>query len=214
MDKKVLSGGKLAGGNPKRGRVENDYYATNPESTRGLLDNVEFSGNRFLEPCCGEGHICKVIQEYYPDADITAIDIADRGYGITGVNFLTYTSKELFDNIITNPPYEFAQEFIEHSLELVKPNGKVAMFLKVQFLEGIGRKEFFEQSPLKYVYVFRARQNPLRNGNPCDENGKKWSSSTMCFAWFIFEKGYKGEPVIRWIDKPKTNTYNEVSLWD
>ena len=36
------------------------------------------------------------------------------------------------------------------------------------------------------------------NGNPLNENGKKWSS-TMCFAWVIFENGFDGEPVIRWI---------------
>lgn len=42
------------------------------------------------------------------------------------------------------------------------------------------------------------RQNPLRNGNPVDENGKKWAS-TMCFAWFVFEHGYKGKPTIEWI---------------
>jgi len=43
------------------------------------------------------------------------------------------------------------------------------------------------------------RQNPMRNGleiNPL--TGKKWSS-TMCFAWFIWEHDYTGEPIIRWL---------------
>ena len=195
---KFLAGGKLAGGNPERGRVDNDYYATDPKSTRALLDNVQFYGDEFLEPCCGGGHIAEVIKEYYPNANITAIDIVDRGYGIGGINFLTYETEKKFANIITNPPYSLAQEFIEKSLSLLKENGKIAMFLKLQFLEGIGRKEFFEKAPLKYVYVFRARQSPWMNGNPLNENGKKWSS-TMCFAWFIFENGFDGEPVIRWI---------------
>lgn len=199
MERKFLAGGKLAGGNPQRGRVENDFYATDPDSTRGLLNKVSFEGNKFLEPCCGEGHICKVIEEYYPNAKITAIDIVDRGYGETGIDFLTYMPQEKFDNVITNPPFVLAQEFIEHSLELIRDGGKVAMFLKVQFLEGMKRKEFFDNAPLKYVYVFRARQSPWMNGSPVDEKGKRWSS-TMCFAWFIFEKGYIGEPIIRWID--------------
>ena len=72
------------------------------------------------------------------------------------------------------------------------------MFLKVQFLEGTGREKFFKETPLRYVYVFRARQAPWMNGNPLNELGKKWSS-TMCFAWFIFEKGFEGEPIIRWL---------------
>lgn len=195
---KYLAGGKLAGGNPERGRVEDDFYATDPKSTKALLDNVKFEGNSFLEPCCGQGHISKLIEEYYPNAEVVSQDLVDRGYGTTGIDFLTYETDRKFDNVITNPPFKLAQEFIEKSLELLNDNGKVAMFLKVQFLEGMGRKEFFEKAPLKYVYVFRARQSPWMNGSPVDEKGKKWSS-TMCFAWFIFEKGYEGEPIIRWL---------------
>lgn len=194
----ALAGGKLAGGNPERGRVDNDFYATDPKSTKALLDNVKFEGNSFLEPCCGQGHISKLIEKYYPNAEVVSQDLVDRGYGKTGIDFLTYEFDRKFDNVITNPPFKLAQDFIEKSLELLNDNGKVAMFLKVQFLEGTGRKEFFEKAPLKYVYVFRARQSPWMNGSPVDEKGKKWSS-TMCFAWFIFEKGFEGEPIIRWL---------------
>ena len=56
----------------------------------------------------------------------------------------------------------------------------------------------FDNSPLKYVYVFSKRVNPLRNGEPTDEKGKPWAS-TMCFAWFVWEKNYEGEPIIRWL---------------
>ena len=56
----------------------------------------------------------------------------------------------------------------------------------------------FENTPLKTVYVFSKRQNPLRNGSPVDENGKKWAS-TMCFAWFVWEHGYAGKPTIEWL---------------
>lgn len=77
---------------------------------------------------------------------------------------------EKVDNIITNPPYKYAKEFIEKALET--SNNKVAMFCKIQLLEGVSRYELFKNSPLKTVYVFTKRQNPLRNGNPVDENGK------------------------------------------
>lgn len=72
------------------------------------------------------------------------------------------------------------------------------MFCKIQLLEGVSRYEMFQNSPLKTVYVFTKRQNPWRNGSPVDENGKKWAS-TMCFAWFVFEHGYKGKPTIEWL---------------
>lgn len=37
-NKKVLAGAKLAGGNPENGRVEDDYYATNPEADKNVAD--------------------------------------------------------------------------------------------------------------------------------------------------------------------------------
>lgn len=127
------------------------------------------------------------------------IDIVDRGYPNTYVSdFLELNFKKKVDCIITNPPYALAQEFAEKGLSILEDNGIMCMFLKIQFLEGKKRKEFFKKFPPKYVLVFSERQNPLRNGSPVDENGKKWSS-TMCFAWFVWEKGYNGDTIVKWI---------------
>ena len=191
----ILNGSSLAGGTPMRGRVENDYYATPPESTQALLNVLELNGS-ILEPACGEGHISEVLKNNYPNSEIVSTDLIDRGYGSGGINFLEHTYDRSFTNVITNPPFKYMREFVEKSLEI--STDKVIMFGKIQFLEGQRRKEFLENSPLKYVYVFSERQNPMRNGSPVDENGKKWSS-TMCFAWYVWEKGYEGEPVVRWL---------------
>jgi hypothetical protein len=88
------------------------------------------------------------------------------------------------------------REFTEKALELA--TDKVLMFGKIQFLEGKARREFFKHHPPKYIYVFSERQNPLRNGSAYDDDGKKLST-VMCFAWFVWEKGYKGESTLRWI---------------
>lgn len=192
-----LKGCSLAGTSLTRERAENDYYATPYESTRALLDIEKFEGD-FIEPCVGGGHIAEILKEYYPDREVVGVDLIDRGYKNTIVsNYFDYK----FDgdyNIVTNPPYSLAQEFLEHSMEQVKDGKKIAMFLKIQFLEGAKRRELFKKYPPKYIYVFSKRQNPWRNGSPIDENGKPWSS-TMCFAWFVWEKGYKGYPTINWI---------------
>ena len=114
------------------------------------------------------------------------------------MDFLEQNVSPIYDWVVTNPPYKLAQDFIEQSLRATKDGGHVAMFLKIQFLEGNKRKLFFEDTPPKTVYVFSKRQNPLRNGEPLDEKGKPWSS-TMCFAWFVWEKGYSGKTTIEWI---------------
>lgn len=202
-DKKVLQGGKLAGGNPKNGRVENDYYATNPKAVETLFNNYTWDSKTNLEPCVGEGHIAKVFNKFTNKRELDCLDLVDRGYPNTIVqDFLTYTTDKKYEGIITNPPFSLAQEFIEKSISLLDENGQIAMFLKIQFLEGSKREEFFKKYPPKYIYVFRKRMATWNNGQEFDENGKHWAT-TMCHAWFIWEKENgkmsNTEPIIRWL---------------
>lgn len=196
----TLKGTSLVGMSQTRERVENDFYATPRNATEAILNMVELKGS-ILEPAAGQGHISVVLKEKYPYNEIVSTDLVQRNekFGVPiqgGIDFLTHDFNRKFDNIITNPPFNMAQEFIERALQLA--DDKVIMFAKIQLLEGNKRKEMFDNAPLKYVYVFSKRVNPLRNGEELNENGKKWSN-TMCFAWFVFEKEYEGEPVIRWI---------------
>lgn len=198
--KKTLAGTNLAGMSTTRERVDNDFYATPLNAIKAILNEVKLDGS-ILEPAAGQGHISKVLREYYPYSEIVSTDLVQREerFGIPiqgGVDFLTYEFNRKFDNIITNPPFNLAQEFIERALKL--SNDKVVMFAKIQLLEGSKRREMFDNTPLKYVYVFTKRVNPLRNGEELDEKGKPWSS-TMCFAWFVWEHGYEGEPIVRWL---------------
>lgn len=193
-----MLGRNIAGATGNYKRVENDYYATDPQSVLDLLKLHPFKIERCLEPCVGNGNIVKSFLKQYPEANFDTIDITNRGFDCEIQDYLEFKTDKLYDTIITNPPYTLAQEFVEHSLPLLKTKGQCAMFLKIQFLEGMKRKSFFEEYPPKYVYVFSKRQAPWNNGNPVNEKGKKWQS-TMCFAWFIWEKGYKCEPRIRWI---------------
>lgn len=67
------------------------------------------------------------------------------------------------------------------------------MLLKIQFLEGIKRYELFKTTPLKKVYVFSQRLKIYKKGV------QQKNSTMMCFAWFVWEYGYEGEPIIDWI---------------
>ena len=194
-----LKGHALAGKSQSRERVDNDYYATNPKALDMLFDAEPFGSGSYLEPCAGEGHLSKRIIELRPDATVDSIDIEDRGLdGVIVADFLEYNTNKRYDYLITNPPYSLGKEFVEKGLTLLKDNGKMAMFMKIQFLEGEKRKELYKQNPPKYVYVFTKRMGTFRNGSKVDEKGKPWAT-TVCYAWFVWEKGYTGEPVVRWL---------------
>lgn len=197
--KNILTGPKLVGGNPANGRTELDYYATNPEAVKKLLDQEQFCGKYILEPCVGAGHIANVLKEHF-GKEVTGIDIVDRGYPETIVtDFLNWIPNKKYDTIITNPPYSLAVEFIEKCMNVLSPYGKLAMFLRINFLETVGRKKLFDKYPPKYVYVFRKRMPVFSNGleiNP--KTGKVWNT-TLCNAWYVWQKGCYSEPIIRWI---------------
>jgi hypothetical protein len=77
----------------------------------------------------------------------------------------------------------------------VQPGRKVAMFLKLQFLEGKSRKQFFLHNPPKVVYVSSSRLICAMNGE-----FSKYPSSAVAYAWFVWEKGFQGDPIIKWIN--------------
>ncbi len=178
--------------NQLRGRSDNDYYATHPDSTKALLD-VEPILYPVLEPSCGEGHISKLLI-----GDVTSNDLIYRGYGVGGIDFLKWIPDREYKTIITNPPFKLFTEFMEKALDVATE--KVIFFGKLTALEGKKRIDKMEKTPLKYVYVFKSRQRPLRNGSIIDETtGKPWASSLMAFAWYVWEKNYQGEPIIKWL---------------
>lgn len=205
----ALQGGKIAGGNPERGRVALDYYATNPKDVENFLtvlhrDNVSFPGVKFLEPCVGGGHIVEACKSstYMPiGQQWTTIDVVDRGYPLSVQgDFLLLNFPEPFDGIITNPPFALASEFIEKCIHILTKDGLLAMFLKIQFLEGENRRELFHRYPPKYVYVLRSRTSTWNNGmeyNPDD--GKRWAG-VITYCWYVWQKGSTSEPIIRWVD--------------
>lgn len=190
------------GGNPATGRTELDFYATNPKAVETLLANHTFTGDKILEPCVGAGHIAKILKNKYKDADFTFLDIVDRGFPDTQVcDFLNWDGEEgVYDTIITNPPYSLANEFIYKCMYHLRLHGQLAMFLKIQFLEGQKRRKLFKEYPPRYVYVFRKRICVFSNGIEKDpKTGKDWAT-TLCNAWYVWQKGYVDEPVIRWLD--------------
>lgn len=176
------------------GREEHDYYATDPVALELLLERESFQHNVW-ECACGEGHLSRVLEEH--GYDVLSSDLVDRGYGIWPVDFLQAT--QIFEgDIITNPPYKYAMEFVEHALELVKDGSRVAMFLKIQFLEGKSRRELFDKAPPKLIYVASGRINCCKNGDFSKE--QRGNNSAQAYAWFIWEKGYTGEPTVRWFN--------------
>lgn len=171
-----------------------DYYATEPRAAALLLENEVFSRD-IWECAAGEWHLANVLKEN--GYKVKCSDIVDRNGYTQVIDFLQYCG-EWDGDIITNPPYKFAQAFVEKSLNTVKQGNKVAMFLKLTFLESKSRKEMFRRYPLKKLYVSSSRLQCAKNGD--FEQYTKGTGTAIAYGWYIWEKGYSGKPTIEWIN--------------
>ena len=182
-----------ASNHTEKERQLDDYYATEPKAAELLLEQEEFH-HTIWECACGEGHLAKVLEAH--GHEVISTDLVYRGYGDPEpLDFLEETIEGFDGDIITNPPYKYALEFVQRALDSIKPGRKVAMFLILQFLEGKSRKNFFQITPPRRVYVSSSRLKCAKNGE-----FESISSSAVAYAWFVWKKGYTGETVVKWIN--------------
>ena len=188
-------------------RMDHDYYATEPLAVELLMDEEQFDGT-IWENCCGEGHLSKPMEAR--GYTVVSTDLIDRGFGQGGIDFFECT-ESLGDNIVTNPPYKFAKDWVVHSLELLKPGKKLALFLPIQFFESQERYSIFKLTPPATVYVavnrllcgyggdFRARD---KKGNIIyNKNGTaKKLASARCYAWFVWVKDNYSDIKVKFIN--------------
>ena len=160
-----------------------NFYPTFWLVTEALLEVEEF-GSSVWEPACGDGAISEVLIKHGYEVDSS--DIMDRGYGAVEDFF---ESDRIAESIVTNPDYDYSEEFVRRALE--KTTYKVAMLLPLSFLASRGRYDLFRSTPLKCVYVFTGRISLY----PHDWRGSK-GNGRETYAWFVWQHGYEGNPTI------------------
>ena len=165
-----------------------DLYCTHPLAVEELLKLEDFSNNIY-EPCDGLGHISNVLISH--GYNVKRSDIITRGRDIECVDFLSLDKLEDSYDIITNPPYSNAIDFVCRAIELVGDGRKVAMWLRILFLESQARKELFTQYPPKIVWISSKRIE-------CGMNGNFSGRSAQAYAWFVWVKNYKGTTQVNW----------------
>lgn len=173
-----------------------DNYSTHYSLTELLFSKVDFDFTLpTLEPAAGEGHMTFVLKNYF-----NRLASYDPVQGIIGFvngalmastydstySFLTYNFPQKFSYIITNPPYSIADQFVMRAKEM--GSLKFCFLLRINYLSGQTRLKKKIYDGLKWVYVFD-RMPDLRA--PIRPDGK-FPTAMNVYAWFVWEKGYKG----------------------
>lgn len=164
-----------------------DFYPTPRWATRALLANETFQG-RIWECACGDGNMSSVLAE--GGNEVISSDLYDRGFGTKGIDF-TQTD-QVCDNIITNPPYNLAEDFVHKGVSSSKK--KLALLLRLAFLESAKRKlSIFDVYPPSRVWVFSERITFYPKG------AMRKGSGTTAYAWFVWDQNHDGPTQLGWL---------------
>lgn len=172
-------------------RQSHDFYATEPKALELLLKLETF--NNVWECAVGNGHLANVLQKH--NILNRASDLVVRDYPCEQLDFLAIDNLEYNGDIITNPPYRYANEFILKAINIINTNNKLALLLPIRYLEGKARKQIFRTYPPKIIYVSSGKIKCAINGN-----FKQMTGSAVGYAWFVWQKGYKGKSIIDWFN--------------
>lgn len=196
----MLAGAGLYGdeGDPSR-TLDGNFFPTPYEATRAILRILTTPGAgplhwpdleewEWWEPACGEGHICRVLAERTPGR-IFATDLADRGFGVPGVNFLESGwpngANPARTVIFTNPPYDrwVCAAFIRHAIETLKA-ARVCMLLKATYWHADERQALFAECPPAAIYPLTWRLDFTGGGSPALETAwMVWDADALASPW-------------------------------
>lgn len=165
-------------------RKENELYETPEWVTELLIPHLPVGIRIVWEPACGSGKMVNVLKNHFL---VLTTDIS------TGTDFLTVKPEHVHqmiqgppNAIITNPPFNQAQKFIEHALELMKPvNGYVAMLLKVDYDSAKTRRHLFRNCPEFMTKIVLTKRIVWFT----EANGKPKASPSENHAWYIWGQG-------------------------
>lgn len=168
--------GNILANKSAKDRSESDFYATPENATIALLNYLQIPTNSTIwEPACGNGNISEILIKY--GFKVYSTDLYNRGYGKSGIDFLTAQNINC-DFIITNPPFSISKQFIEKCISLQTP---FALLLKSQYWHAEGRRELFFKHTPKAILPLTWRPDFLY--------GKKGGAPTMKCLWTVWGIG-------------------------
>ena len=165
-------------------RLPLDAYYSNSKLVEQLLLKYPINKKKtILEPCNGKGHISNYLEQLGYTVLTNDIDTntnSEQHIDATTTNLVTLF-KNHCDIVITNPPFKYATEILENSLEIAD---EVVMLLRLSWIEPCkSRRDLLNVYKDNLVKVI-----PI-SPRPCFRLDSKGSDS-VTVAWFIWNKQF------------------------
>jgi hypothetical protein len=185
-----------------------DFYPTPIAFAKAAIQIKEIESRNFkekttiLDPGAGDGIWGKAWRQVYKYGCITGVEIRKEETPMAyndwiNADYLTLDLNQRYGLILGNPPFKYAQEFIEKSWDYLEINGMIAFVLPLKFLESQKRYHtIFATMPPNKIYVCVRRLSFSGDGKTNDE----------AHALFVWQKSWYDKKD-KWI-KPELDWIN------
>jgi hypothetical protein len=169
-----------------------DAYFTPAEAIRSLI-GLESLPHRIFDPCVGNGAILNILEE--AGHQVSGADVHNYGWPGTVIrDFLASPSDLRGTAIVSNPPYRLARQFIQKVIDEGSPYH--AWLLRLNFLESMGRKAFFESYPPSRIHLSSRRLPQMHQHGWVGTE----TSSNACYCWYVWDQSSPPEMQLNLFD--------------
>lgn len=175
-----------------------DWYVEPKECSRALFELQNFVGP-IWDPACGLGNIIQQAKQSglvaYGSDIVSRDDFCSKEFDFLGEEEIPCD----FQNIVTNPPFAIAEDFIRHAIDITPTGGMVAAILPIVWLAGFSTKRsWMPVSPLFKVLPISPR--PSMPPGKVIQNNIKPGNGTKDFCWLIWKVGYTCKPTVEFLN--------------
>lgn len=163
-------------------RHADDDYATPAWCVRAVLPHL--ASSTVLDPCCGHGALLDIVADEWKvptfgiELDAARAKLAKSRHAVARDDALKVEWPSAL--VITNPPYNLAEEFIRKALAR-KTAFDAAFLLRLNFLGSQKRAQFHRDNPSD-VFVLPRRPSFTPDGK----------TDATEYAWFVWGPGRGG----------------------
>jgi hypothetical protein len=170
-------------------RERSDHYVEPAWCSARLFQVERFEGS-IVDPACGWGTI--VIEAMKAGYSAAGFDLVNRGWDCGGTSSDFLQSTTMFDNIVTNPPFDIGPQFISRAVKHARR--KVAAIFPIRRLPAAS---WLQSLPLSRILLLTPR--PSMPSGSYIKAGGKIGGGTQDFCWLCFDHAHEGPPVLGWL---------------
>ncbi len=176
-------------------RHPDDWYVEEEWVDHRLFEYEPFEGS-ICDPACGLGRIveaarCARFTHAWGQDKVDRSAYCERTADFLSDDFRDRTP----ENVVSNPPFKLSREFVVRARQIAAR--KVVMLLPLGWISGDKRSRWLEETRPRRVLILTPR--PSTPPGPALLTGLLPRRGKTDFAWYIWERGYNGEPEFAWL---------------